>query len=105
MNAKSNWLLFVGVLVAPAVLQFLGTLTGSRRLSDQPERFYGDEILPLAFVVSALICGVWSAVRFSKQAGMRILLSIILVPVFGLLSFFLSLVGCTAGVLLRSSHS
>jgi len=86
---RGGWLIFFMMLIAPAFLTFAVMATASSPDSGVAVTFIGSG-------VSALVCGVWLALRVSEKLALRIVLGLLLVPAFYAACFALCFVGCAA---------
>jgi hypothetical protein len=85
-----RWLLFVLLLVAPAVLTCLAVLVAGNRSDLAPAfGFIGGA---LGGIASGIVLGIW----VGRSAAMRVVLSLVFVAVCGVASISLSMFGCLA---------
>ena len=87
---RTNWLLLLACLLAPAVLTCLTVLMDPSSNSPAP----GVSILGGA--LGGIGCGILCSRRFDRTTGMKVLLGVILAIVCGLASITLATVGCLA---------
>lgn len=90
-TAGFNWLLFLGVLISPAVLTFLVALFGKKT----------DEVAVLiglfCGIAAGILCGIMLGRRVGKTLGVKILLSAVFVIVLITACISMSCCGCLLG--------
>jgi hypothetical protein len=103
LRSVPGFLLFLGALVAPGVVMFLGVSSPFAHKTDLEVfgnimRFPGqDELTIYGPIISGLLCGVWLGSAISKRSGLRIVLTLILAPVCWLVSLLFCFLGCGLG--------
>lgn len=88
--AQTDWLLLVGLLLAPAVLALLGAVAKAR----------GDIVVGIPVIGGAVAGVVWGTVlgrRIGKTLGGKILLGVVIGAAFACVSFGLGYGGCMMG--------
>jgi hypothetical protein len=86
---RLNWLIFFLVLLAPAALAFIGSITKVEGLAVAAPLVGGG--------IAGLICGIQLALRFGKTTGARVLLGCLFFALLGSLSLALGFAGCMVG--------
>lgn len=89
LSTKFNWLIFLGVLFAPAVLTLVGELVGADGLAVIPAL--------LGSVIVGPFCGIYLARHVGRTSAARLWLGCLFVGVFGCVSLTLSFIGCMLG--------
>jgi hypothetical protein len=88
---KTNWLVFFGVMLAPALITLLIALVGKPREQVSPfTAFFGG-------AAAGITCGIMLALRIGKNAGARIVLGFVFAVVFAVVCIMLSFFGCMIG--------
>lgn len=88
-SGKFNWLLFLGVLLAPAMLSLGGAIGKIDGLA------VGTPLVGGA--IAGLLCGIYLARRVGRTSASRLWLGFLFVGVFACVSFMLSFFGCLLG--------
>jgi len=96
LRSRSSWLIFFGVLFAPAILTFVTLAVGAT-----PD--FGVGITFIGSGVSAISCGIFCALRVARNPVWRFLVAILLIALFYSVCFALCFAGCTAASALRST--
>lgn len=93
---KLNWLLFLGVLLAPAVAALLGAMGKFEGLAVGSPLVGGG--------LAGIVCGVLLGRHVGRTSGARLWLGILFVAVFAVVSFMLSFFGCLLGGFQMNMH-
>jgi hypothetical protein len=88
-STKFNWLIFLGVLLAPAIFALGGALGKIDGLA------VGSPLVGSG--IAGLLCGIYLARRIGRTSSARVWLGFVFVGVFGCVSFVLSFFGCVLG--------
>ena len=88
-STKFNWLLFLGVLLAPAMFALGGSIGKIEGLA------VGSPLVGGA--IAGLLCGIQLAQRVGRTSATRLGLGLLFVGLFGCVSFILSFCGCLLG--------
>lgn len=88
--AKTNWFIFFGVLVAPAIVTLL--VAGSK----------ATEGLAMAAPligggIAGIVSGIMLAKRMNRPTGAKVAFGVLFAVLFGFFSFALGFVGCMVG--------
>ena len=86
---KFNWLLFITVLFAPAVLTLIGELAKERQLAVVAAL--------LGSLAAGVFCGIHLARHVGRSSAAEFWLGWLFVGVFGCVSLILSFYGCMVG--------
>jgi hypothetical protein len=82
-----SWWLFLGILLAPGWMMLLAAaLPGSANVFAPMALF--------SIAGSAVACGIWLACYAGKRVASRILLALLLIPLFAILCSFVCFAGC-----------
>jgi len=82
------WLLFFALMMAPAAFTFLAQTLGPRDAGAYPA-IYGSG-------VSAILCGTGLALRITQRIELRVLFTLVFIPLFYGFCFFTSMMACNA---------
>lgn len=95
-SPKFNWLIFLGVLLAPAMLTLAGAAGKIEGLA------VGTPLVGGA--IAGLFCGIYLARRVGRTSAARLWLGFLFVGVFGCVSFSLGFFGCMLGGFQMNIH-
>lgn len=89
---RVSWLIFFGVLLAPALLTAFSVFLGKGHSNEQASpviAFFGG-------AAAGIACGVMLGLRIGRNVGTRIMLSILFSGVLAVVCIMLSFFGCMA---------
>lgn len=94
---RFNWLIFLCVLLLPALLTLLSAATMHFTLLNTADDSISPIIGLVGSVVGGIFCGVTLARAFTQTEGTRVALSILFAPIMIIVCLTLSCFGCALG--------